>query len=185
MAAHHMIRRTQIRDTVPRMALAALAALVVLAAPTSTAASEAARKSLKEKLVGTWFFVSSTNTRKDGSTYDRWGPNPKGILMFDADGRYSQIIMRAETSLFGPKTIFSFGTFTIDEAKSTIVTEIEGGSLSKLNGTQQRRIVKVLTADELRYVNLDGFSGAVIDAVWRRAPPPRAHSATLNRTQPR
>ena len=32
------------------------------------------------RLVGTWSFVSSVNTRKDGSTFDRWGANPRGHL---------------------------------------------------------------------------------------------------------
>jgi hypothetical protein len=165
-----------------RLSLALVAAaLIALTAPASAGSVVKEPKSIKERLVGTWIFISSINTRKDGSTYDRWGPNPKGVLMFDASGRYSQIITRSETALFGPKTIFSFGTFTVDEVDTMIVTHIEGASVPKLNGTQQRRKIKLLNGDELRYVNLDGLSGAMIDAIWKRAPLPQPHSASLIR----
>ena len=39
-----------------------------------------------DRLAGTWSYVSSVNTRKDGSIVDRWGDNARGILMFDGDG---------------------------------------------------------------------------------------------------
>jgi hypothetical protein len=125
-------------------------------------------RSLKDQIVGTWIFVSSVSTRKDGTTYDRWGSNPKGIFMLDPDGRYSQILMRSEAGLFGAKTVFSFGTYTVDEASKTLVTQIEGGSLAKLVGKRQRRLIKSLTPDALSYLNLDGTSGTKIEAHWKR-----------------
>ena len=43
----------------------------------------AQQKSLKEQLVGTWTFVSAVDTNKDGTKSDRWGPNAKGLAIFD------------------------------------------------------------------------------------------------------
>ena len=48
------------------------------------AASE--EKSLREQLVGTWKIVSVNNTRPDGSVEQIFGPNPKGIAVFDPRG---------------------------------------------------------------------------------------------------
>jgi hypothetical protein len=157
----------------------AAVALAVMFMPPFASPAPAEPRSLKERLVGTWIFVSSISTRRDGTPYDRWGTNPKGVLMFDASGRYSQIIMRSQTRMFGAKTIFSFGTYTIDEADRMVVTQIEGASVSRLIGKRQRRKVELLTADELRYVNLDGLSGAVIESVWKRAPTHSPYSASL------
>src|SRR5262245_35817890 len=53
-------------------------------------------KSLNERLTGSWSFVSSINTRKDGTTFERWPPNPKGMLIFDGRGHFSQMITSAD-----------------------------------------------------------------------------------------
>ena len=76
-------------------------------------------------MVGTWSYVSSVNTRKDGSTFDRWGANPRGIFMFDRGGNYSQIIIGSESRVFGAKTYCAFGTYSVDEAKKLLVTRID------------------------------------------------------------
>ena len=77
------------------------------------------------RLVGTWSFVSSVNTRKDGSTFDRWGANPKGIFMFDRGGNYAQIIVGSESQVFGAKTFCAFGTYSVDDAKKLLITRID------------------------------------------------------------
>src|SRR3982750_4757891 len=53
--------------------------------------------SMSGGLVGPWGFASSGSTRKDGSTFERWGANPKGIFMFDRAGNYAQIIVGSES----------------------------------------------------------------------------------------
>ena len=101
------------------------------------------------RLVGTWSFASSVNTRKDGSTFDRWGANPSGIFMFDRGGNYAQIIVGSESRMFGAKTFCAFGTYSVDEAKKLLVTRIASCSTAKLIGTVQNRDILLLTADEL------------------------------------
>lgn len=65
----------------------------------------AQQKSLKEQLVGTWTFVTSTDTQKDGTKVDRWGPNPKGMLIFDANGRYVLVIHRSDLPKFASNRV--------------------------------------------------------------------------------
>ena len=124
--------------------------------------------SVSKRLVGSWRFVSAINMRDDGSTYDRWGPEAKGSFMLDNQGNYSQIILGPESRLFGAKSFFAFGTYTVDDPSNTIVAKIEGSSISRLNGTVQERIVTILTANDLEYLNPATASGERVKAHWKR-----------------
>jgi hypothetical protein len=120
------------------------------------------------KLVGAWGFASSVNTRKDGSTFDRWGPDPKGILMFDSGGHYAQIIIGSESRVFGAKVFCSFGSFSVDDAKNLLITRVDTCSVSKLNGSLQTRGIVMLTADELKYSNPITATGTTAEVLWKR-----------------
>ena len=147
-------------------------ALIGMAAAAMPARAQAeparATDTFAGRLVGTWKFAESVNTRKDGSVFDRWGPNPKGILMFDSNGYYSQIIVGSESRLFGAKTYCAFGTYSVDEAKKQFVTHIEACSVSKLSGTVQNRDIILLTPDELKYWNPVTANGNIAEVLWKR-----------------
>src|SRR5437588_12270502 len=83
-------------------------------------------------LAGTWSFVSSTNTRKDGSFVDRWGPNPRGMLMFDGAGHFTQIITGTESRMFGPKIFSGFGDYRFDRANNVLSLTYAGCSVAKI-----------------------------------------------------
>ncbi len=136
-----------------------------MALGTSTVASS--ERPLKERIVGAWSFVTSINTRKDGSNFDRWGPNPSGMLIFESTGHYSQMITSLDR-IFGAKTVAAFGQYTIDEATKTIVTKVAGSTTFKAVGTTQHRIVLSLTDDELRYVNPETTTGNRAEVIWKR-----------------
>src|ERR1700720_1706305 len=74
------------------------AALLSLAAGLSASDSLAQQKSLKEQLLGTWTLVSSDQIRPDGSKLKQFGANPKGINVFDANGRFFGMIGSADNS---------------------------------------------------------------------------------------
>jgi hypothetical protein len=124
--------------------------------------------SISARLAGTWSFATSVNTRKDGSTFDRWGANPKGIFMFDRGGNYAQIIIGSESKVFGVKNFCAFGTYSVDEAKKLLVTHIASSSTSKLTGTIQNRDILLLTADEFKYSNPITSVGATAEVLWKR-----------------
>jgi hypothetical protein len=105
--------------------VALLGITAAMPSPARTQPSHAT-ESFTGRLAGSWSFVSSINTRKDGSTFDRWGMNPKGILMFDRGGYYAQIIVGSASRVFGSKTFFAFGTYSVDETKGALITHIEG-----------------------------------------------------------
>ena len=147
----------------------ALLGMAAAGMPTQARANPAQHPdSMAGRLVGTWSFVSSVNTRKDGSTFDRWGANPQGIFMFDRGGNYAQIIVGSESRVFGAKTFCAFGTYSVEDAKKLLITRIASSSTAKLNGTLQNRDIMVLTADELKYSNPATTIGAAAEVVWKR-----------------
>jgi hypothetical protein len=137
----------------------------------------AQQKSLKDQLVGTWTFVTSTD--------DRWGPNAKGVLVFDARGRYVLVINRSDLPKFASNrvdqgtaeenqavmkgTIATFGTYSLNEDDKTLTTQVEGGSFPNLYGQTQKRVIKALSPEELRYLNPATTTGAAAEVVWKRA----------------
>ena len=127
----------------------------------------AEQKSLKEQLVGTWAFVSSTGKLADGSPV--WGTNPKGILSFDANGRVSTIIVRSDLTKYASNnrmqttpaedkatvqgTVAYFGTYTVNEADRSYTNHVVGSSYPNWNGTDLKQVVESITADELKIRN--------------------------------
>ena len=143
------------------------------------------QKSLKDQLVGTWTLVSSAQTTKAGVKSDRWGPNPKGRVIFEANGRYSFMIFRSDIPKFAVNNLnqgtaeenkaaiqgmtANYGTWSVDESTKTITTNVEAASFPNLMGGGQKRIISSLTADELKYTNTTSLIDTVDEAVWKRA----------------
>lgn len=152
---------------------------------TSMGWAQQKEQSLKEQLVGTWTFVSASETLKDGTKINRWGANAKGSLMFDANGRYMFIITRSDIPKFAAKTanagtaeenkavvegmLVYFGTYSVNEADKTFTTHIEGSSFPNLIGTDQKRIITSLTDGELKYRNPISAIGGNAQVVWKSA----------------
>ena len=147
----------------------ALLGMAAAALPGGAQAEPAhAPDSIASRLVGTWSFASSVNTRKDGSTFDRWGANPSGIFMFDRAGNYAQIIVGSESKVFGAKTFCAFGTYSVENTKNLLITRIASCSAAKLVGTSQNRDIVLLTADEFKYSNQVTAVGATAEVLWKR-----------------
>ncbi len=159
-----------------------IAALALALLPSAAVSQQA---SLRQQLVGAWTLVSIIATDKAGNKSDRRGPNPKGLLIFDASGKFSILTSRAALPNFAIDNvnqgtaeenkavmtgmIANVGTWTVDEKTKTITTNIDAGSFPNLNGKTQTRVISSLTADELKYVNGASVSGTVDEATWRRA----------------
>lgn len=142
----------------------------------------AQQESLREQLVGTWTYVSSTAKLPDGSPL--WGPNPKSLLIFTDNGRFSWQVFRSDRPHIASNdrrnaspdenkaimlgSLAYFGTYSVNEADKTLTSRIEGATFPNSEGEEQKRIITRLTVDELRYANPETTLGASIEAVWRR-----------------
>lgn len=136
--------------------ISAVTALAFALLP-STAVGQ--QNSLKDQLVGTWTLVSTDNAQN-------FGANPKGMLVFDGNGRYPLGFMRPELPKFAASAadkgtseenkavmqamVAHFGTYTVNEADKTITSRAEGSWVPNLGGTEAKRTITSLTADELK-----------------------------------
>ena len=141
-------------------------------------AGNAAAQSAKD-LVGTWTPVS----------VDAYGPNPKGSLMFEANGRYSLQLMRpdlpkflsnnrtqgtpAEYKITVEGSLSHLGTYTV--SGTDLIFHIEASTFPNWTGTDQKQINLSITGDELKYTNLAPSGGyqylvpaGAAFVVWRR-----------------
>ena len=167
-----------------RRRLTELSVVTLLTLVSLPGAGFAQQKSLKEQLIGTWTYVSSINSSKEGVKSDRWGPAAKGLIIFAANGQYSFMISRSDIPKFavnnvnqGTATenkaavigiISHFGTWSVDETTRTITTNVEASSFPNLNGNSQKRAISSLTSDELRYTNAATTTGEKSEVAWKR-----------------
>jgi hypothetical protein len=159
-------------------------ALLCLAVGLSASDSLAQKKSLKDQLVGTWTLVSSDQVRPDGSKLKQFGANPKGINVFDANGRFFLMMASADNSQIASngrgktnseedgltvESIAYYGTYTVDEEVNVISLHLDASTFPNQIGTDQKRNVTSLTADELKYSSPAAISGVQVHQVWKRA----------------
>lgn len=160
-----------------------LSAIIALGFVMSENAAMSQTKSLKDQLVGTWYLVSEVDTQSDGKKVDGFGPNPLGVYMFDATGHFTQMLLRADLPKYANRLqgtpeqnkavaqglVAYYGTYTINEAEKVVNVHIVGGSFATFNGTDGKRIIASLTADELKFTNPATSGGTSADSVWKRA----------------
>jgi Lipocalin-like domain len=143
------------------------------------------QKSLKEQLIGTWTLVSAETTAQDGTKTALFGAIPKGIVMFDAGGRFAQIQVRADRPKFKANNrlqgtpeenkaalaggVGQFGTWTINEAEKNLNVHMDAVvHYPNEEGTDQKRLIS-LTADELKLINPLTGDGGRAEPVYKRA----------------
>jgi hypothetical protein len=154
--------------------------LTLLAGPTL-----AQQKSHKDQLIGTWDLTSWERTSPDGTKVQAFGPNPKGISYFGADGRFFIFYTRADLPRLASndrtnatpqeaKTLYEGiiayqGKYTVDDASKMINMTIENTTFPNQLGIQQKRIINSITADELKYSNPTATAGGKIEQAFKRA----------------
>ncbi|NOJ40319.1 lipocalin-like domain-containing protein [Bradyrhizobium australiense] len=141
-------------------------------------------KSLKDQLVGTWIYVSSTGKREDGSAVQR--PSLQGAVTYTGDGRFHFITVRTdapkyasgdparptpdEAMAIASGVVAYTGTYTVDESTKTVHANVETSSFPNLvSAPNQRRIVTSITDEELRLTNPRTPAGITLDLVFKRA----------------
>jgi hypothetical protein len=165
------------------MVAAARVSVLILGGALAMGDAIAQEKSLEEQLVGTWTYVSSTTTRADGiKTADS---NLKAIVIYTSDGHFAFVSVRAdlpklanadrtlataeEAKAVVAGSIAYFGTYSINEADKVLTAKVEASTYANLLGTDQKRIITSLTADELRFTNPRTADGRTLEFVWKRA----------------
>jgi Lipocalin-like domain len=158
-----------------RCAILSLSAITALGLALLPGSAVSQQKSLKDQLVGIWILVEAP----------QWGPNPKGQLSLEANGRYSSVLLRSDLAKYASNnrtqttpqedkatvqgTLATFGTYTVNETERTYTIHVEGSSFPNWNGTDQKRNVVSITADELKVTNpAPSIGGSPTQTVYRR-----------------
>ena len=138
---------------------------------------------VSKEFIGTWTLVSAV-TEQGATKTDTFGPNPKGILMVDANGRYVIAFSRADLPKIASNnrttgtpeenkaivggSLSHFGTLSVNAPDKTFTFKIATATFSNWNGTEQKRAF-TMTGDELRYTVAAASGGGSATVVWKRA----------------
>ncbi len=138
---------------------------------------------LRQQMVGTWSLVEQW-VEQDGKKIQRFGTNPKGIAMYDANGRFTTILLRSDLPKFASNnamngtadenraivqgTNATFGSWSIDEQDGALISRIEGSTFPGWDGQNQRRTLTI-AGDEMRMCVAGAQIGGTACAVWRRS----------------
>lgn len=153
-------------------------------APKRRAPSPAAAR--RERLVGAWILAAVAGERADGSRFAPFGPAPKGIIVFAADGHFALFqstgavpriagndrakATAAEALAIVGAAIAYYGTWALDAAGTTLSVALDGSTFANLlGGPAQTRHVTKLDARELRFTNPKTPQGVTLKTVWTRA----------------
>jgi hypothetical protein len=164
------------------MLTVSVSTLLFLGSPLLGNDALAQQKGLGKELVGTWEFVSTTSQAPGGGTM--FGDNPKSLLVFTDNGRYSLTILRSDVPKFVSNNRLKgtaeenkavvqgvtthFGRYSVNEADKTLTLRIEGSAYPNMIGTEQKRPFTV-SGNELKYTNpAPSSGGSPTQLVWRR-----------------
>lgn len=131
--------------------------------------AHAQTKTLKEQIVGTWIFGVAEVVAPDGKKSFPFGETPKGMLIFTADGHFSQVHVASdvpkiasnnrltgtpeEYAAIMKRSISVFGSYTVNEEKKTVTFNIVSATFPNWEGEAQERTIDKLTADEFVNTN--------------------------------
>ena len=112
-----------------------------------------------------------------------FGPNPKGLFIFDRSGRYAILIFRSDLPKFASNNLNNgtpdenkvvvtgslahFGTYSINEKEGSYTLRPEAGTFANWVGIDQKRSFSV-SKDELKITNPSGSRGGTTTQIWKR-----------------
>jgi hypothetical protein len=132
-------------------------------------------------LVGAWTLESDGGTTADGRTIQPFGPQPKGMAIFDAAGHFAIVNSRPDLPKFASNNRMQgtaaeneaivhgsfafFGTYSVKDG--VIVQHIEGGTWPAWVGTDQKRTITSFSGDEQTWTTVTSFGGKS-ELHWKR-----------------
>lgn len=159
--------------------IASVLALSLLGGHAATA------QGVQDQFVGTWTLVSIRYVQPDGSAVEPFGPNAKGMLVFDGT-RFATQVMAAKLPKFGSNNrmvgtpeeykaishgvVAYFGTYTVNDSARIVTLHIERSSFPNWERTDQQRKFEFV-GNELRYTAASSTANPAESAVlvWKRA----------------
>jgi hypothetical protein len=146
---------------------------VAMPFPASDACAQQKAANTAKQLIGHWTLVS-VKTEQDGKTTEPFGPNPKGLFIFDRSGRYAILQFLPDLPKFASNkrdkgtpeenkavvvgSLAHFGTYSVNEKEGSFSVRPEASTFPNWVGIDQKRFFSVLK-DELKIINPSGSGG--------------------------
>jgi hypothetical protein len=141
----------------------------------------------KEKLVGTWKLVSCVGHLLDGQITYPYGPNPAGVLVYDADNNFNAQIQAPGRPLFESGNLLKgsmeeikaafegyvayYGTYEVEEGAGNLTHHVQGSLFPNWIGVDQTRQFEV--SDNKLSLTTSPFVGKrsqlTLTVVWERS----------------
>jgi Lipocalin-like domain len=179
------LQTAQKENTMNRLSILTIAAMTALGLSVLSGSVVAQQNTLKEQLVGTWTLVTSDQVRSDGTKLKQFGPSPTGVNVFETNGRFFILVASSDNVKMASndsskasseedgrlisESMAYYGTYTVNEVEKVVMLHLEASTFPNLVGTDQKRIITSLTADELKYTNPAAVRGLQVHQVWKRA----------------
>jgi hypothetical protein len=144
-------------------------------------AGNAVGETLKD-LIGTWQYVSVT-VDQGGNKIEPFGSNPTGTMIYDENGRFAIVLVRAGLPKFASDnrmqgtadeytaivkgSLAYFGTYTFNEADRTISVKVEGSTFPNWTGTEQKRTISI-SGDQMTLTNPTASGGGAATVILKR-----------------
>ena len=148
----------------------------------STAMSQSS--SLRDQLVGVWVPTAHETTFPDGAKHHQFGDHPQGMMILDANGDYTQILVRPDLPKYRSNdranampeehaatvkgSVANFGTWSVDDTTKMLTYHIRGSTFPNQVGTDLKATVNV-TGDEWTSTISKTTSGRQSVMTWKRA----------------
>jgi hypothetical protein len=156
----------------------------IFAALVPTAFGHTALGQQDNPVLGSWTIVSINDVRPDGSKHPVFASSLEGMLIFDADGRYSMQLCESGRPKFAAGDRYKgtpeenaaavrgcnphWGRYSVNQADHTIVFKIDHALFKNWEGTEQKRSF-TLAGDELTYtIPNPSEKGVNPVVVWKR-----------------
>lgn len=138
--------------------------------------------SVFQQLIGAWSLVSWRAVSPAGLISHPYGEQPLGQIIYQPEGRMSACLMRRQRTRFVSENrleatpaerdaayrdfLSYFGSFTVQEADSTVTHNVEGATFPNWSGTDLVRTFRF--ADGTLTLSLVRADGTVHELVWAR-----------------
>ena len=160
----------------------ATACVAVMLSGAPDAWAQQTAKVLNQQIVGTWSLAEQW-AEQDGKKTQRFGPNPKGIAIFEGNGRFAQIVLRPDLPKIASNNAMTgtadenkavvqgsaafYGGWSVNENDGSVSTHIDGSTYPNWDGQDQKRTVSI-SGDEMKLCVPGAQIGGTACAIWKR-----------------
>lgn len=137
---------------------------------------------LRQQMIGAWA-LSEQWVEQEGKKVQRFGANPKGIAIYDGNGRFATILLRRDLPKFASNNAMTgtadenkaivqgsnatYGTWSVNEQDGALISKIEGSTFPGWEGQSQRRTLSI-AGDEMKMCVAGAQIGGTACAIWKR-----------------